>query len=59
VGRWSTEGYQFEHSASIIDGQFVGLVIDQRGQPHLTEDRIKTWLTQVTPQLQPFSAQAA
>ena len=59
VGRWSTEGYQFEHSDSIIDGQFVGLVIDQRGQPHLTEERIKTWLGQVTPQLLPLSAQAA
>ncbi len=59
VGRWSTDGYQFEHSDSIIDGEFVGLVIDQRGQPHLTEDRIKTWLTQITPQLLPISAEAA
>ncbi|MGY6275606.1 flavodoxin [Methylomonas sp. MgM2] len=59
VGRWSTEGYQFEHSASIVDGQFVGLVIDQRGQPHLTEERIKTWLTQVTPQLLPDLAKVA
>jgi flavodoxin I len=41
IGRWSTEGYQFEHSDSIIDGQFVGLVLDQRGQPQLTEERIK------------------
>jgi len=59
VGRWSTEGYQFEHSASIIDGQFVGLVLDQRGQPHLTEERIKTWLTQITPQLLPDLAKVA
>ena len=51
VGRWSTEGYQFEHSDSIIDKQFVGLVLDQRGQPHLTEERVKIWLAQVTPQL--------
>ncbi|MGZ5000992.1 MAG: flavodoxin [Methylomonas sp.] len=40
VGRWSTEGYQFEHSDSIIDNQFVGLVLDQRGQPHLTDERL-------------------
>ena len=59
IGRWSTEGYQFEHSDAIIDGQFVGLVLDQRGQPHLTEERIKTWLTQVTPQLLPALAETA
>lgn len=59
VGRWSTEGYQFEHSDSIIDNQFVGLVLDQRGQPYLTDERIKTWLAQVTPQLLPALAEAA
>lgn len=59
VGRWSTEGYTFEHSDSIIDGEFVGLVLDQRGQPHLTEERVKTWLTQVTPLLLPSTAQVA
>ncbi|WP_150046858.1 MULTISPECIES: flavodoxin [Methylomonas] len=59
VGRWSTEGYQFEHSDSIIDGQFVGLVLDQRGQPHMTDQRVQTWLAQVTPQLLPAAAKAA
>ncbi len=56
VGRWSTEGYQFEHSDSIIDNQFVGLVLDQRGQPHLTDERLQTWLAQVTPLLLPAPA---
>jgi flavodoxin I len=51
VGRWSTEGYEFKHSDSIIDNQFVGLVLDQRGQPHLTDERIQTWLAQITPLL--------
>ena len=59
IGRWSTEGYQFEHSDAIIDGQFVGLVLDQRGQPHLTEERVKAWLEIVTPQLLPALAKAA
>ncbi|MGR8929091.1 MAG: flavodoxin [Gammaproteobacteria bacterium] len=59
VGPWSTDGYQFEHSDSIIDGQFVGLVLDQRGQPYLTDERIKTWLDQVTPQLLPALVKAA
>lgn len=59
VGSWSTEGYEFEHSDSIIDGQFVGLVLDQRGQAFLTDERIQAWLAQVTPQLVPELVQVA
>ncbi len=51
IGRWSTEGYEFEHSDAIMEGQFVGLVIDHRGQSFLTDERIETWLTQVKPLL--------
>ena len=51
IGRWDTNGYEFEHSDAIIDNQFVGLVLDQRGQPHLTDERLKIWLSQVTPLL--------
>ncbi|WP_347987315.1 flavodoxin [Methylomonas sp. AM2-LC] len=58
VGRWSTEGYQFEHSKAIIDNQFVGLVLDQRGQPHLTDERLQIWLATVTPMLLAANAQA-
>lgn len=51
VGSWSTDGYTFDHSDSVIDGHFVGLVIDQRTQGMLTEERIDAWLAQVTPLL--------
>ncbi len=51
VGRWSTEGYRFEHSDAIIDNQFVGLVLDQRGEPHMTDQRLQAWLALVTPLL--------
>lgn len=59
IGSWSTEGYQFEHSDAIIDGRFVGLVLDQRGQPHLSDERIKLWLQQIRSQLCPALAKAA
>lgn len=59
VGRWSTEGYQFEHSDAIIDNQFVGLVLDQRGQPHLTDQRLQSWLEQIMPLLSPGLAELA
>jgi flavodoxin I len=59
IGSWSTEGYQFEHSDAIINQQFVGLVLDQRGQPHLTDQRLQIWLGQVVPLLLPQLAKAA
>lgn len=51
VGDWSAEGYVFEHSASLMDGRFVGLVIDQRTQGMLTDERLKNWVAQVKPLL--------
>ncbi len=51
VGHWSTEGYVFEQSASVVDGRFVGLVIDQRTQGMLTEERLDAWVAQVRPLL--------
>lgn len=51
IGDWSTEGYTFDHSAAVVDGRFVGLVIDQRTQGMFTDERIDAWLAQVTPLL--------
>lgn len=59
VGQCSTEGYQFKHSHAIIDDRFVGLPIDQRTQPHLTEQRLTAWLAQITPLLVQAQAEAA
>lgn len=59
VGRWSTDGYQFQYSHAVIDNHFVGLVLDQRTQPTLTDRRIKLWLEQIKPQLLPDYCQAA
>jgi len=51
VGDWDTEGYNFTHSQAVVDGRFVGLVLDQQSQSLLTEQRLDTWLTQITPAL--------
>ena len=51
VGAWPTEGYSFEQSASVVDGRFVGLVIDQRTQGMLTDARLDAWVDQVRPLL--------
>ena len=46
-GGTSTEGYTFESSRALRDGQFVGLVIDQENQARLTKSRIKDWVTDI------------
>lgn len=51
VGGWSPAGYVFEHSASLVDGHFVGLVIDQRTQGMHTDERLDAWLAEVKPLL--------
>lgn len=44
MGEWSVDGYEFIHSFAERKGKFVGLVLDERNQPELTEERIIKWL---------------
>lgn len=44
VGRWPSEGYAFIDSTALVDGDFVGLALDQDHQKMLTDDRLATWL---------------
>ncbi|QQE64873.1 flavodoxin [Leptolyngbya sp. BL0902] len=47
VGHWSTDGYEFNESKAVQNGEFVGLALDEDNQPELTETRISTWVAQV------------
>jgi flavodoxin I len=51
VGAWPAEGYSFEASQSIVEGDFVGLVIDNDNQSDLTAERVDAWLEIVKPEL--------
>lgn len=51
VGAWPTDGYSFEKSKSIIDGKFVGLVLDHENQSEMHDERVTAWLDQVVPAL--------
>ena len=51
IGDWPNQGYRFEQSAALVDGRFLGLIIDQRTQGMFTEERIDTWLAEVLPLL--------
>ncbi|MCG8317337.1 MAG: flavodoxin [Pseudomonadales bacterium] len=51
IGDWPIDGYSFDHSASVVNGRFIGLIIDQRTQSMLTEERLQHWIELIKPLL--------
>jgi flavodoxin I len=49
VGQVPTDGYEFNDSAAIIDGKFIGLPVDEDFEPELTDERVKNWVEQIRP----------
>jgi flavodoxin I len=47
VGGTDIAGYDFQASAAVRDGRFVGLVLDQDTQPSKSEGRIAAWISQL------------
>lgn len=50
VGQVSPDSYEFDDSESIIDGQFIGLPIDEDFQPELTDQRVADWVKAIKPE---------
>ncbi|OUD15534.1 flavodoxin [Thioflexithrix psekupsensis] len=48
VGRWPTEGYDFSASKAVDGDEFICLAIDNDNQSDMTDERVKTWLSQVS-----------
>jgi flavodoxin I len=44
IGFTGTEGYSFDMSESVVNGQFVGLALDEDNESNLTEKRIDNWV---------------
>ena len=44
VGEVSTDDYTFDDSESVIDGNFIGLALNEDGESDKTEERITNWL---------------
>lgn len=42
--RVPTDGYSFSSSVSVVDGDFVGLALDETNEADKTADRIETWV---------------
>ncbi|HCW08401.1 MAG TPA: flavodoxin [Cytophagales bacterium] len=47
IGAWPTEGYNFSASKAVVDGKFLGLVIDEENQKGQTASRIEKWVGQL------------
>jgi len=46
-GFTSTDGYSFDDSVALINGQFVGLPLDEVNEDNDTEGRINRWIEQL------------
>ncbi len=50
VGSAPVDGFTFDSSAAVVDGRFVGAMIDEDNQQDQTEARIDAWLEGVMPE---------
>ena len=47
VGKWSTDGYEFEESVALEGEEFLGLALDYDNQDSESEERIIRWVSQI------------
>ncbi|MDH6307843.1 flavodoxin I [Dysgonomonas sp. PFB1-18] len=47
IGQVSTDGYTYDDSEAIVDGKFVGLLIDNDNESDLTDERIENWIEEL------------
>lgn len=51
IGEVSTDGYTFDESASVVNGKFVGLALDEDNESDKTDQRIAEWVEAIKPEL--------
>jgi len=51
IGQVSTEGYTFDDSEAVVDGQFLGLPLDEVNEDDKTDERLDAWVAQIKPEL--------
>ncbi len=44
IGQVDSAEYTFDESQALINGQFIGLAIDEMNEPEKTDDRITRWI---------------
>jgi len=50
-GAWPTDDYTFDESKGVVDGKFLGLVIDEDNESNKTDGRIAAWVKQIKGEL--------
>lgn len=51
IGSVPTDGYTFDDSSAVVDGQFIGLALDDVNEEDKTDGRIDAWVAEITPSL--------
>lgn len=51
VGQVATDGYDFTDSAAVVDGNFVGLALDEVNESDKTDERIDAWVEAISASL--------
>ena len=51
IGAVPADGYTYLDSASVVDGKFVGLALDEDNESDKTDGRIAAWVAGILPQL--------
>lgn len=46
-GQVTDEGYQYNDSEGLMEGEFVGLPLDEDNEPEKSPERIKNWLNEL------------
>lgn len=47
VGQVDTDGYTYDDSASVVDGKFIGLPLDDVNEDDKTDGRIEAWIESI------------
>ncbi len=50
IGRVNPEGYEFRESQAIMDGEFIGLPVNEDFEPELTDERVNNWVAKIKTQ---------
>lgn len=51
IGRVPTAGYNFSDSEAVVDGEFVGLALDDVNEEDKTDERIDAWIDSIKDKL--------
>ncbi|MCM1484375.1 MAG: flavodoxin [Muribaculaceae bacterium] len=51
IGAFNEDGFTFDNSGAIVDGNVIGLVLDEVNHPDLTDAKIKAWTDEIKKQM--------